>query len=451
MPLFVLPPLADFVALVQATDPDAPYRLPLLDQAAPLLYGDVAMPAEQAETLADRFERWRYQLLNKRDGRVSGGARDLADALDLAASLARGRLRPPKRPRTALAPPEAGADVEACLDPGLPLADTIRRAAELTAQHFPGARGGRRMMLYAPLYLSSYCINHCLYCSFRFPHPLQREHLGGAEVLAQADLLGTRGFKHLLLVAGDFPRMTSTSYFTGIIAALVGRGFTVAIEVAPQSTLSYAQLARAGACGVTLYQETYQEELYRRYHPLGPKVWFDWRLEGPERAAEAGISRLGLGILLGLADPRLDLRALIAHGHYLQGRFPEVKLAFSLPRIHEAPEGFESPHPVDDGTFLRLYCALRVAFPAADLVLSTREEPSLRDRLAQVCITQMSAGSCTSPGGYGARETDPRDRQQFPVADHRSPAEVAGWLASAGFDVRWELSGPTATFARDPD
>jgi 2-iminoacetate synthase len=242
-----------------------------------------------------------------------------------------------------------------------------------------------------------------------------------------------------LLVAGDFPRLTSTGYLADIIGALAERGFSLAVEIAAQTTASYTALARAGACGVTLYQETYQEPLYRRYHPLGTKVWFDWRLEAPERAAEAGMKRLSLGILLGLADPRLDVQALIGHGRYLQERFPHIQLAFSLPRIHQAPEEFEIPYPVDDETFIRLYCALRLAFPAAGLVLSSREPPALRDRLAGICITQMSAGSCTSPGGYGDEGNDPRQRQQFPVCDSRSPAEVADYLSRAGFDVFWDF------------
>ena len=295
------------------------------------------------------------------------------------------------------------------------------------------------MLLYAPLYLSNYCINHCLYCGFRYPQTLERQHLSREEVLVQAEFLRRQSFKHILLVAGDFPRLTSRCYLVEMVEALVRQGCSVPVEIAAQTTLSYAHLVRAGACGVTLYQETYQEALYHRYHPLGTKVWFDWRLEAPERAAEAGMRRLGLGILLGLADPRQDLRGLIGHGRYLLDRFPHLQLAFSLPRIHEAPGGFEIPFPVDDETFLRLYCALRLVFPSAELVLSTREPPSLRGRLALACITQISAGSSTAPGGYGRQPEESHRGEQFPVCDSRSPAEVADWLTQAGFDVRWEL------------
>ena len=197
-------------------------------------------------------------------------------------------------------------------------------------------------------------------------------------------------------------------------------------------------MVEAGATGVTLYQETYDEGLYPSYHPRGSKALYDWRLEAYDRAAEAGMPQLGLGVLLGLADPRQDLLAMIRHGRYLQSRFPNVALAFSLPRIHEAPDGFEPYAKIDDETFIRLYSVLRVAFPSAELVLSTREAPALRNHLAGVCITRMSAGSSTSPGGYEEELSDQPTRQQFPITDDRSPGEVAQWLTTNGFDVRWD-------------
>jgi 2-iminoacetate synthase len=128
------------------------------------------------------------------------------------------------------------------------------------------------MLLYAPLYLSSYCVNCCVYCGFHFSNPIPRRHLTIDEALQQANILRGRGMRHILLVAGDFPRLTSTAYFAEIIAALSQQGFHVAVEIAPQTTASYAELAAAGACGVTLYQETYDESLYALYHPRGKKA-----------------------------------------------------------------------------------------------------------------------------------------------------------------------------------
>jgi len=129
---------------------------------------------------------------------------------------------------------------------------------------------------------------------------------------------------------------------------------------------------------------------------------------------------------------------LIRHAEYLAERFPLHTIAFGLPRLHETPKGFEIPFPVADDDLVRFYAALRVAFPKAELVLSTRERPELRARLAKICITQMSAGSSTAPGGYG--QSDSASGQQFPITDHRSPAEVAAWLRDAGFDPVWDFA-----------
>ena len=327
----------------------------------------------------------------------------------------------------------------ACLDRKVPTETLARRAAQVTLDEFAvEGTNRRRMLLYAPLYVSSHCTNHCAYCGFRGPRRIERRHLNCSEAMHQAEILGERGFRHLLVVAGDFPRLTTTEYFAEILDALGQRGIAPAVEIAPQSTESYATLAAAGACGVTLYQETYNEELYAMYHAGGSKASFDWRRRGLDRAAEAGIRRLGMGILLGLADPTDDVVAMARHACSLQSRFPEHTLAFSLPRIHRAPAGFQTPYPVDDETFVRLYCALRIAFPRAELVLSTRERATLRNRLARICITQMSAGSSATPGGYEDGEESPGG-QQFPVDDDRTPAEIADWLRTEGFDVAWDV------------
>jgi 2-iminoacetate synthase len=449
--------LEQFAAWIVATGRHVPYRL--FDEAERTLSGRQERSAAERQVLADKLERWRYQLLSQGAVTSDPTARDLAESLDLAANeLAQ---RPPRAPRCVrralgfLAEPSTHCrqprepeltEFKASLD--VDLDELIRRAADCTARYFSEPSGGRpvcsashrSIVLYAPLYVSNFCINHCTYCAFRYPHKIQRVHLDRDEVLRQARLLGEQGLRHLLLVAGDFPKLTSLEFFAQIVKDLCDEGFSIALEIAAQSTAAYARLVEAGACGVTLYQETYDEQLYAQYHPRGGKSRFDWRLEALERAAEAGMSRLGLGVLLGLGDPAEDVLAMIQHGQYLRARFPDVALAFSLPRIHKAPDGFFSPYRVEDETFVRFYCLLRLAFPDAQLVLSTREHVDLRNRLAKICITQMSAGSCTAPGGYGADRADQDRRQQFAVADHRTPAEVAQWLRDAGLEVSWEIA-----------
>ena len=434
---------------IRSTDAHAERRLPFLLRAEQILTGDEAAGDEERQTLAEALERWRYHQLAHLSHPLVEEERRLVDALDDMARELTGRPSLPTRNvRSALAAPSDPAEIAAgmaALDPKRPIEVVSDAAAKITAGRFrarfsTGAQPaalGRRMLLYAPLYLSSYCTNYCEYCGFRYPTDITRRHLELAEALAEADLLSARGFRHILLVAGDFPRFTTTPYYATIVRALAERRLSPSLEIAPQSLADYRTLVEAGAVGVTLYQETYDERLYAQYHRRGAKAHFDWRLEGPERALEAGCPRIGLGVLVGLADPHADLRALMRHGRYLRDRFPDRTLAFSLPRIHEAPQGFQIPFPVDDELFVRMYAALRLAFPDAELVLSTREPAALRARLAHICITQMSAGSSTSPGGYC--DSVPVDGQ-FPVTDHRSVAEVAAWLTDDGFAPVWTLA-----------
>ncbi len=461
---------------VIATDGHAARRLPLLEMARRIISGVIEAEPQARRVLAIRLERWRYQHLDLRRGEANCMDLRLAEVLDLATNRLLGLAeRPPRWTREAIS--HTGIDwpelheALAALDARMPLDQVTAKAAALTAAHF-SIGGRRRMFLYAPLYLSSHCVNYCVYCGFRFPNAIPRRHLSIEEAVHQAEILGQRGIRHILLVAGDYPRLTNVGYLSQVVRRLADCGFSTAVEIAPQGTLAYAELAAAGACGVTLYQETYNEQLYAIYHPRGTKCSYDWRLEGLERAAEGGMQRLGFGILLGLADPREDLAAMMRHARYVARRFPHCTIAFSLPRIYEAPAGFQPPFAISDELFVRLYCALRIAFPKAELVLSTREPAELRNRLARICITQLSAGSSTVPGGYengeaaasgvvgpaaaaGFASTCGGWEQrggQFPVCDNRSPAEVAAWLTDNGFQPVWTpgAGSPTAVVPTNP-
>ncbi len=311
-----LPELESFADWIQATDDHAQHHLDLLSRVERALDGAAtASPAERAG-LAQKVERWRYQQLNEHAGALKPQDEALIDALDgVARQLAgRGHLAP-RRPRHAVHDPGLDTDSirQACaaIDPSYPLSPLIERATQLTQQHFPGVprmdserAARRRIMLYAPVYVSSDCVNYCLYCGFRYPLQIARRHLTAEESLDQARILRQRGFRHILIVGGEFPSQTTPAYYREIIAALAADGFEPSIEIAPQTTDTYAELVAAGVSGLTLYQETYDERLYAKYHIRGPKSSYHWRLETHDRAAEAGMPRLGLGILLGLADPR---------------------------------------------------------------------------------------------------------------------------------------------------
>ena len=449
MPIEARLPLHPLCEWIRRVDDHAEARIDVLQRAAAILGGECQTSVSERRELADKIEHWRYQHLNARVGKLVTEDARLLDALDLAANELAGRqARPPRRTRDLLRDDSFGTGrvSEACemLDEAYPLSRLIEQATALTIERFgepasvasPGS--DRRMLLYAPLYLSNHCINHCTYCGFRFPLQIERTHLTFDQAKLEANILIDRGFRHILLLGGDFPKLTTAEYYGEMIEYLAQRGVATAVEIAPQSTADYAKLVRAGACGVTLYQETYDEVLYAKYHPRGTKAWYDWRFEGLDRAAEAGMRRLGLGFLMGLADPMDDMKAMMRHAVYLQDRYPDCTLAFSLPRIHDAPQGFQPPHSIDDDLFVRFYCVLRLAFPEAQLVLSTRENAALRDRLATICITQMSAGSCTAPGGYESSECH-SSGEQFPVTDQRSVETVADWLTDHSFRLTWEI------------
>lgn len=442
------PALATFADWLRETDDHADHHLALIRQVESCL-GECDSATEESRLLAEKLERWRYQHLNECGAGRTSRDEAFVDSLDISANRLAGRPpRPPRRTFHATHDSSLETDLlrEAAemIDPQYPLEELIDRACRITAEQFgPLAPGQaedlprRRMLLYAPLYVSSHCVNHCTYCGFSYPLEIDRRHLTLDDVAEQIAVLRDLGFGHLLIVGGDFPRLTTTAYYCDVVQAMQRNDIVPAIEIAPQTTSSYEALVEAGVCGLALYQETYDEQLYAEYHKRGPKSNYHWRLESHDRAAEAGMPRLGLGVLLGLADPQQDVLAMMRHGCYLLDRFPDRTLAFSLPRIHEGPEGFTVRCPVSGEQLIRLYCALRVAFPQAQLVLSTRESIQLRNRLAEICITQMSAGSSTTPGGYGDGEAT--DGQQFAITDDRSPAEVAEQLEQAGFRVAWSL------------
>lgn len=429
-------------------DHHAEHHLSLLEVAEAALATGLA-GSEIGRELGGQIERWRYQHLQQEGERHSLQADTLADQLDQLANHLTGRAdRLPRGTGRAIQDSRFDTDnirlALELVDPRVPLSELTNRAFELTRLHFGSDPSNRsaaldrwRMVVYAPLYVSNQCINYCTYCGFRYPLEIARRHLSCEQALDQARWLRDRGFRHLLVVGGDFPQLTTTGYYAEILRAMVAEGLVPAVEIAPQSTESYAELVQAGARGVTLYQETYDPIRYREYHLRGPKASYAWRLEALDRAAEAGMSRLGLGVLIGLADPYRDIPIMMRHAAYLMDRFPDRTFAFSLPRIHEAPDGFQVPFPIDDQQLIRWYCALRIAFPHAQLVLSTREAAELRNQLADLCITQMSAGSSTAPGGY--QDDLPNTGEQFPVTDQRSAAEVAGWLEQSGFQVCWSF------------
>ncbi|MFH1734498.1 MAG: 2-iminoacetate synthase ThiH [bacterium] len=304
------------------------------------------------------------------------------------------------------------------------------KARKITLQRF-----GRIILLYAPLYLSNECSNACLYCGFNVHRRLPRITLSMDEIIAEAGHLKNIGFAHLLLVSGEASKVLPVPRLQEILKVLSKDFPSLSLEIYPLSAPAYAQLAEAGADGLTLYQETYNRDVYAKVHPGGRKRDYNWRLEAVERAAEVGFRRLGIGSLLGLNDWRYEGIALAVHAEYLMKKYWKTQLAISFPRLINTPEGFSVPAPVDDASMVQLMLALRLYLHDAGLVLSTREPPQLRDHLIPLGITQMSAGSRTEPGGY----LHPVENgSQFSVEDHRKPAEVAAAIQRNGYEPVWK-------------
>jgi 2-iminoacetate synthase len=326
------------------------------------------------------------------------------------------------------------ADLAALLSPaaGRRLEELAGASHALTRQRF-----GQTIQLYAPLYVSNECVETCTYCSFSRTNPIPRRTLTVEEAVAEAQLLLDRGFRHLLLVSGEHPRHVSPQYLQDVIASLASRVPSLSVEVQPQTEEVYRGWTSAGAEGLVVYQETYDREVYASVHLAGKKKDFDWRLATPERGADAGMKRLGIGALLGLADWRTDALHLGAHARFLMKRSWKAFVSVSFPRLRPAAFADADPRfPVSDAELAQITCAFRLVLPDVGIVLSTRESPAFRDGMLALGVTQMSAGSRTEPGGYSAPDTDAG--RQFEVEDHRTPEEVARAIADHGFDPVWK-------------
>jgi 2-iminoacetate synthase len=323
----------------------------------------------------------------------------------------------------------------------------------LTVQNF-----GRTMRLFAPLYLSNECINNCRYCGFSRDNPILRVTLNVEEVVAEARHLSRAGFRQILLVAGEHPKLVSPDYLAECVRALAPDFSSIAIEVGPMEMRDYVPIVKAGGDGLVVYQETYNRGAYAELHTAGPKRDFNFRLDCAERGYAAGFRRLGIGALFGLSRWEDEAIALAAHLEYLFKHCWQAQITVSLPRLRPAAGGFRPLFSVSDRELAQLVCALRIAFPQVGIVLSTRERALLRDSLVSLGVTTMSAGSHTEPGGYtrqGSKHLhrtvrgrivapdfqDGEDQLatgQFEISDGRSPAEIAAILRRHGFEPVWK-------------
>ncbi|MCP4601316.1 MAG: 2-iminoacetate synthase ThiH [Proteobacteria bacterium] len=341
--------------------------------------------------------------------------------------------RDPSRVRGALHRRRKGpTDLALLLSPGADelLEEIAHEARQITLERF-----GRTVQLYAPLYISNYCVGGCPYCGFRANQKVTRRALKIEEILSEGALLNRSGMRHILLVSGEDPKRIDMDFLVQAITQLQELAPSISVEVPPLDEKEYCTLAEAGADGVTLYQETYDPGVYGELHRTGPKADYQFRLDALDRAGAAGMPKLTLGALLGLSPWRLEGLRIGLHALYLQKKHWRSQIAVGLPRLHHVPNDFKIPYPLNDRSFVHLIVAMRVFLEDAGLVLSTRETPELREQLVLLGITQMSAGSKTEPGGYSSPGSS---GDQFQVADHRTPDEVANMLIRLGYDPVWK-------------
>ena len=294
---------------------------------------------------------------------------------------------------------------------------------------------GKRVVLFAPLYTSNECTNNCLYCGFRRDNKeLHRKSLTLEEIVEEAKAIANQGHKRILLVCGEHPQKSNVKFIAEAITSIYKSADIrrINVNIAPMTVEEFRELKRSGIGTYQIFQETYHRETYKKMHPVGKKADYDWRVTAFDRALEAGIDDVGLGVLFGLFDYKFEVLALLSHAQYLDSKFGVGPHTISIPRLRPALGAIiqEAPYPVSDDEFKKLVAIIRLAVPYTGIILSTRERPELRDELLHLGVSQISAGSHTSPGGY--KEVEEK-ADQFEKADHRSLDEVIRCICKSGY------------------
>lgn len=310
-----------------------------------------------------------------------------------------------------------------------------QKARGLTIQHF-----GRTIQLYIPLYISNYCNSECIYCGFNRRHDIKRRKLTMEEIDVEAHKIAQTGMRHVLVLTGEAPKLTPIDYLLEAVETLKRYFSSISIEIFPMDTDEYTRLQRAGVDGVTIYQEVYNRDIYKKVHLAGRKTDFQYRLDAPARGAEAGFRWVNIGALLGLADPLKEAFLAGLHAHYLTHRYLNTEVSISMPRINPAEGGYQSDYLLDDRQYVQILTAFRLFLPRAGIPISTRERAAFRDHLMQLGATRLSAGSRTDVGGYTGVEQS--HCQQFEISDERSVPEMVAAIKKNGLQPvykDWEL------------
>lgn len=315
-------------------------------------------------------------------------------------------------------------------------ADSFLETMAQLSRQFTLERFGKTISLYIPMYVSNACTNKCVYCGFNHDNQIERTTLSMQQVEEECKAIKELGpFENILIVSGEFPAMCGVDYMENVIKTCRPYFHNITLEVQPLRSYEYERLTRSGLNGVICFQETYNKKSYQLYHPKGLKSHYAWRLNGYDRMGEAGLHKIGLGVLLGLEDWRADTIMMARHLRYLQKKYWKSKFSVNFPRMRPSESAFQPKVVLSDRELARLTFAFRIFDHDVDISYSTRELPTFRDNMMTLGVTSMSAGSKTDPGGYA---TSPDSLEQFEVSDERSPSEVSQAIKSKGYEPVWK-------------
>lgn len=304
------------------------------------------------------------------------------------------------------------------------------------SRRYTQERFGKTISMYIPMYITNSCSNSCVYCGFNRHNKFDRVILTPEQIERECRAIRRLApFDNLLLVTGENPRAAGVDYIERALGICRPYFNNLSIEVMPLSSEEYYRLTQAGLNGVVCFQETYNRANYKLYHPAGMKSDFEWRLGGFDRMGQAGVHKIGMGVLIGLEEWRTDTTMLALHLQYLRKRYWKTRYSVNFPRMRPSEGHFQPNVVISDRELAQLTFAFRIFDHDVDISYSTRECAALRNGMATLGVTSMSAGSKTDPGGY---EVYPQSLEQFAVSDERTPAQVAGDLRSAGYEAVWK-------------
>ena len=297
-------------------------------------------------------------------------------------------------------------------------------------------RFGKTISMYIPMYITNSCSNSCVYCGFNRHNKFERIVLTPEQIKEECEAIKRLGpFENLLLVTGENPRVAGVDYLENALGVCRPYFNNLTIEVMPLSAEDYERLTHSGLNGVVCFQETYNRANYKKYHPAGMKSNFEWRLNGYDRMGQAGVHKIGMGVLIGLEDWRTDVTMMARHLLYLRKHYWRTRYSVNFPRMRPSESGFQHNVVMTDRELAQLTFAFRLFDNDVDISFSTRERPEFRNNIATLGATSMSAGSKTDPGGYAV---NPQSLEQFAVSDERTPAEVEAAIKQVGYEVVWK-------------